>query len=227
MFKCSVCSEVAVYANTVTYETLCRDSLCYSTLAGVTKSLGLSIGTHGDITISVAPYMGKKEVMFINDEPIYTDSFYVAPSAIPDAEFGLFANKSFKKSSKVPILEYRGLLLTERTSGLKKRLDRGYTIAFSSYTVQAQTGRNRVVGIDAYPYELGVGVERIGGFANHSNTIQNTVTKETTHLDSDDEDASDYYKMFMYAIKDINVDDEILWDYGDAYWKKNKKKANK
>lgn len=216
--RCAICSDVSTYADRSTHDTLCSNTLCYSTHYGITKSLGLGIGTHGDITISVAPYKDKSAVVFINDEPMYTDSFYVSNSLIEGAQFGLFANKAFKKSLNVPILEYRGLELREKTPKLKERLKRGYTIRFSSNTVNAQKGRNRLIGIDAYPYELGVGLERIGGFANHSNTAQNAVTHEMTHMDSDDEDAGEFYKMFMYALRDIKPDDEILWDYGDAYW---------
>jgi hypothetical protein len=212
---CAVCLGEAKIVNKERTGTLCGNDLCFDRFQ---TTLNLGVGTYGDLVITVAPYKDKPSVLYIDGTAIWTESFYVTYSLIPGANFGLFANRDFKGSKYSPILEYQGHMIRENSESLPKRIKRGYLIKFSSNAVKSQKKGNKRIAIDAYPYKKGVAIQRIGGFANHSSTSQNAVTREKTHLD-DNNPTKKYYKMFMYAIRDIKRGEEILWDYGDDYWK--------
>lgn len=185
--------------------------------------LGLPLGVHrkGTVRLTTGQHADRTGILHINGVPMWTESFYVTYSLIPGVEWGLFANKTLKPSNQRPILEYKGRLIKEQSKSFKKALKRGYLIKFSEHTRREERARsNPVVGIEAYPYVKTGALERIGGFANHgTGEDANVRTDEQTYLDRGNGDGPRFYRIYMYARRVINRDEEILWDYGDAYWK--------
>jgi hypothetical protein len=193
--------------------------------------LGLPIGEHheGSVHVTVAPYEDKDEVLFINGEAMMNDNVYVTRSLIPGAEWGLFANRDFKRGTQ--ILEYKGRLITGvlPKKELKEVMERGYLIKFGENTMAEerrkgspyQRKKDPIIGIEAYPYvdEDGEAMERIGGFANGGEGARvNAQTYEVTYMDAVYEDGEPPYRLYMYASKYIPEGGEILWDYGKGYW---------
>jgi hypothetical protein len=130
----------------------------------------------------------------------------VKTSTIPNAGNGLFAQKAFKKGSK--IAEYTGTVISAKAADKKASATDGS----ADYLINLSTGK--VLDVFASKCLAGIandaeGFVKTKGFANNS------------EIQEDDE-----VRVWLVATKNIPAGGEILVGYGEEYWKVWKENNN-
>jgi hypothetical protein len=156
--------------------------------------------------------------LFINDIPMTNANTYVSRTKSLQHEWGLFAKKKFQRGDK--ILKYDGDRVSRADlSDNPIYKNSGYFLSYpTSYINETKSKmphqyNRRIVGIHAYPYVNINPKLRLAGFANHSKKKANAETR------SEYTEKAGVITMNLYATKDIKIGKEILWHYGDAYFR--------
>jgi len=126
-------------------------------------------------------------------------SLYVRKSKIPGAGLGLFTRIPFAKGDR--IVEYKG----RREPWKKVKAEDGY----NGYLLRL----NRTTAINALPYK-----KALGRFANDAKG-----SGRKTGLRNNAEYLIYGNRCFIEATRSINRGEEILVDYGQAFWDLQKK----
>ncbi len=126
------------------------------------------------------------------------NKFYLNKSTIKQAGYGVFSNKNFKAKSRLD--EYIGEIIDDEEGA--KRNDKSYF-----FRVFHKDGSSHI--IDALPHEH----SNIMKFVNGVKTPQQRKRQNCEAYQRND-------KIYYRALRDINVGDELLVDYGPTYWLK-------
>lgn len=159
----------------------------------------------------------RRLILHINDTPMQTRNLYVAKSRLVPHQWGLFANRQFRAGDD--IVAYDGDRVSAQAFDEDKRYRQGgYFLAYPDTHVRDLRGRRQkhqrhlaIVGINAYPYVARNPLQRLAGFANHA-AQPNAATEPRFTA------GGEQLVLKLVALRDLVAGDEILWDYGDAYW---------
>lgn len=120
------------------------------------------------------------------------DDVILEISTIPNAGYGVFANRDFKKGETVTI--YSGRLVTD----------------YDDHTYVLEIRKNPALYIDGrYPLHI----KHLGSFINHCSKNENI------RISYDSNPKRNPKKVVkMIAHKNIKKGEELFWDYGSNYW---------
>ncbi len=185
-----------------------------------TTKQGLPVGSYenGQVIVSISDYEGKTDILHINEMPMMNDDVYVSYSKRVNKGWGLFAKRQLIGGNI--ILQYRGKILRENKVAVE--IEKGhsdYITLFSSKSKSDQLKEGYLspnYAIDAFPYVPGEKepLERIGGFSIFSVDNPNAFISEFNGDHGWTIHDIEFYRLFMYANRNIRKDEEIICDYG-------------